>query len=303
MINSLKRAIYQALISLVLVQIASAQTELTDEQRREITAMAAEFNHSTPAYRAAVTQMALVEANYFAKCLKLPTPIRITDIAYPYPRIGPPWFSVLRKQYPPYPRGFPETVFTTNIYNTNIMRETRLRAVTVAICGMFGTTNFVYCFNQGKLREVMRISGPDEERYSRNLDDLVGKPSLIDHAQAYQMATQWLAAVDVDMTALAQLKWTVNQLHYLLRGTSNTVDLPLYYVDFKYKDSSASSNLLSMGQPPVSVEILGTTKELQDLNINDLSFSRRPLLFITNVLDLVQTANPKMRQLERPAAP
>ena len=255
--------------------------------RRENTAMTAAFNHSTLAYRATVLNMMLGEVNYFAARLSLQRPIKMTDLAFPYPRVGLPWFSIFRKQYPPYHQNFPETIFTNNIYDTNIPRETRLRAVTIGISGMFGTTNCLFCFNQGRLLEVMRMSGPDEERYSRNLADLVGKPSLITQVQAYELATQWLAAVDVDMAKLSHLKWTVNQMHYATRGMTNKVDLPLYYVDFNYKNPSESSNLLSMGQPPVSVEVLGTTKELQDLKVNDLTFSRRPVLLITNGFDLV----------------
>lgn len=51
--------------------------------------------------------------------------------------------------------------------------------------------------------------------------------------------------------------------------------------------------------PVVEVEILGTTKELQDLEINDTSFSHR-LLLITNALDLVRTPNPSAKQLRDP---
>ena len=42
----------------------------------------------------------------------------------------------------------------------------------------------------------------------------------------------------------------------------------------------------------VRVEILGTTKELQDITINDGTLLRRPLLLITNALDLVRMHDP-----------
>ncbi|MGH7953042.1 MAG: hypothetical protein ACREFE_14160 [Limisphaerales bacterium] len=256
--------------------------------------MMAAINHSTLAYRAVVTQKMLAEASYFADRLKLPTPhpIRMTDvpgIQYPYIGILPPYFSLIYQATPPH---WPVSVFGSNIYNTSIPREVRLRSLEIGVNGTFETTNFEFTFANGKLREVMRLSEPQTERYARDLDRLVGKPSLINDAQAHELATQWLAAVDVDVAALEkQFPPSVNQLHYLPRGETNTVLLPIFYVDFGLRPVHRESS--------VEVEILGTTKELQDLTINNLSFSRRPLLLITNILELVRTPNPPLKHLER----
>ena len=144
------------------------------------------------------------------------------------------------------------------------------------------------------------------EYYARNLDELVGKPSLIDTNGAYQLATQWLAAVDVDVAALEKASGplikgghSINQLHYLVQGATNAVTLPLFYVDFGSKHYPASDNLKAFDKPLVSVEVLGTMKELQELEINDPSFSHRPLLLITNALDLICTPDPPVKHLER----
>ncbi len=103
------------------------------------------------------------------------------------------------------------------------------------------------------------------------------------------------------MTAMGKLKWTVNQLHYRASGATNYVTLPLYYVDFGNKHCKAAGpNLKDFDETLVSVEVLGTTKELQELMINDVSLSRRPLLLITNALDLVRTPNPPMEHFEKP---
>jgi hypothetical protein len=307
--NVTKYIVYPACIGCFFIQTVSAQQwQFTEEQQREIAArpkpnpaevkeenaMVAGFNRSTLAYRAAVIQKMLEEANFFSDRLQLPTPhpIRVTDIEKPYPWIPSPWLSILYKQYPPVFGLFPDTIFTTNIYDASIPRETRLHALKIGILGKLGTTNFEFVFNQGRLREVMRLSSePEVERYAHNLDDLVGKPSLIDANSAYQLATQWLAAVEVNVTALErQFPHAVNQLHYLPSGATNAVLLPLYYVDFGLKPSHRES--------PVEVEILGTAKELQDITINDPSFSSRPLLLITNALDLVRTPNPPLKQLQ-----
>ena len=238
----------------------------------------------------------LEEANWAANRLKLPIkrPIKITDIEDSF--IGLPRFRVIHGT-----NWFPNTIFGTNIFNLNIPREQRLRALKIGIGGRIATTNFEFGFENGKLCRVTRMSEPQVEYYAHDLDKLVGKPSLIDTNGAYQLATQWLAAVDVDMAALNKLKWKVSQLHYLLRGATNYVTLPLYYVDFGNKHSPASGNLHAFDEPLVTVEVLGTTKELQDLEIKDLAYSRRPLVIITNALDLIRTPNPSAKQLQNPA--
>jgi hypothetical protein len=280
---------YFALITVMWAQ--ERNYEISDAEVREELMLVKEVNHSTLAYRAAVIQQMLNEANYFSERLKLstPHPIQMTDVRYPL--ITPPWFSVVQG-----------TNFVHFFYSTNTPREQRLRALKIGASGTIDIrTNFVFCFSEGKLREVTRLSEHDVERYANNLDALVSKPSLIDTNGAYQLATQWLAAVDIDMTALNKLKWKVNQLHYLLRGATNTITLPIYYVDFGNKHYTASGNLHAFDEPLIQVEILGTTKELQDLTINDLSLSRRLLLLITNALDLIRTPNPTVRQLQNPA--
>jgi hypothetical protein len=286
---------------LCLMPIYAYSAEMTAMEQQEMLVMMAQINHGTIAYRATVMQKMLQEANYFSDRLNLPIsrPIQITDIQYPF--IALPWFSVVRDESTtPWAIISP---FGTNIFDSRISREQRLKALEIGAMGTIETTNFEFMFYNGKLWQVMRLSEHHVEYYAHDFDKLLGKPSLIDTNGAYQLATQWLAAVDVDMTRLDKLKWTLNQLHYLARGATNYVTLPLYYVDFGSKHYAASNNLKAFDEPLVSVEILGATKELQDLIIYDRTLSRRPLLLITNVLDLVQTANPKMKQLEHPAAP
>jgi hypothetical protein len=243
--------------------------------------------HANLAWRAAVVQKMLVEANWAAARLELPTPhpILMTDIQDEY--IGLPFSSMLPG--------------TNRLYDINIPREERLHALKFGPQGWIATASFQFYFNAGKLWQVERLSAPNVERYALNLGELVGKPSLIDTNGAYQLATQWLAAVDVDMKALEKLKWTVNQLHYRARGATNYVTLPLYYVDFGNKHFPASENIKAFDKPLVSVEVLGTTKELQELEINEPAFSRRPRLFITNALELFRTPNPSVKQMQNPA--
>ena len=279
-----------------LAQAAWADAELTGAQNAERMALVTNVNHGAGlVWRAAVIQRMLSEANWAAVRLKLPTtrPIQMTDIQDDY--ICLPWFSVLHGT-----NRFPDTAFGSHIFDPDTPREQRLRALKIGLYGRIDTANFEFGFDQGRLLHVQRLSEPMVEYYARNLDDLIGKPSLIDTNGAYQLATQWLAAVDVDMAALGKLKWTVNQLHYLARGATNTVTLPFYFVDFGTKHYPASGNLHAFDEPLVSVKILGTTKELIELYFLDSSFCRRPPLLMTNALDLVRTPNPSVKQLQNP---
>jgi len=307
----MKQMVYLVIIGCALAQTASAQWQLTESQKREIAAltnmppqmreqytMIAYLHGGSLAYRGAVIQKMLEEANYFADRLNLPTkrPIQVTDVRYP--GVSQPWFDVIRDEHT-----IPYAIvsdYGTNIFNASIPREARLRALKFGARGTFDAdTNFVFCFSDGKLWEVLRLSEHDIEYYAHDLDKLVGKPSLIDTNGAYQLATQWLAAVDVNMAALEKLKWTAHQLHYLARGATNAVALPLYYVDFGSKHfPAAGPNLKDFDEPLVSVEVLGTTKELQDLTMNDTSLSQRPLMLITNALELIRTPNPPVKRLE-----
>jgi hypothetical protein len=295
----MKSAILTAVSSIIIVFVCilfvagvSAQTnlpKLTDAQGKEMMMMVKSINHLTLPYKATAMQQMLNEANFFADRLKLPTPhpIKMTDVVFPH--VSPPWFSIIKQTNVPY---LPATIFGADIFNADIPREQRLRALNIAVRGQIETTNFFFSFLDGRLCDVERLSEHEVERYARDLDKLVGQSSLIDTNDAYQLATQWLAAVDVDMPALNKLKWTVSQLHYMPHGATNAVTLPLYYVDFGSKHTSAQNNLPASDEPLISVEILGTTKELQELRFQDTSFSRRSQMFITNAFELVRTLAP-----------
>ena len=267
----------------------------TDSQRREMEVMMTNFPPSL-AWRAAIIQKMMMEANFAANRLHLSGhhPIQIGDIADSY--VAPPWTSIIYELHPPY---LPVNAYGSNIYNSNIALKKRLQALEFGPTGRIDTTNLDFGFLNGRLCGIMRLSAPQVERYAHNLGSLIGEPSLINKMQAYELATQWLAAIDVNMKAISKLKWTIHQLHYKARGSTNYVTLPLYYLHFGNIHYPAKNNLKAFNVPQISVEILGTTKELQNLNIHDLSLIHRPPLLITNVLDLVHTPNPPENNLKR----
>jgi hypothetical protein len=274
-----------------LIQTVLAE-QLTGPQNAEMLEMVKILNHSSIAFRQTVKQQMLVEANFAAERLKLPTryPISASDICDSH--ISWPWNCVMHPGANRFPGTmFPETVYGEHIFDSSIPREERLRALKIGLAGYISNINYQFGFDYGKLCHILRLSltEPHVEYYAHDLDKLVGKPSLIDTNDAYQLASQWLAAIDVDITAVNKLKWTVNQLHYLAKGATNAVNLPLFYVDFGSKHYPAIGNLVAYDKPLLSVEILGTTKELQEILINDESFCRRPILLVTNVYELINT--------------
>jgi hypothetical protein len=279
--------------------------ELTGAEQSERMALVVAVNRSygSLAMRDIIMQKMLAEANVAAYRLKLHAhhPIQMADLSGCF--IGMPWANVLPTNTDLITIGLPDTIYGFHIFDPSIPRESRLRALKIGIGGKIDTANYEFSFCKGRLFSIMRMSDPNTEYYANDLDKLVGQPSLIDTNGAYQLATQWLAAVDVDMARLGKLKWTVNQLQYRPLGATNYVTLPLYYVDFGSRHHPAFSNIPARDDPLISVEVLGTTKDLQEFRINDVAFCKRPLLSITNGLDLVQTANPKMKQLEHPAEP
>lgn len=290
-------------LCLVSVQKLCADTKTFDAdspEAQESLAMIGEYHLARQpvplAYESAAVQMMLHEANYIAEKLKLPAshPIRLADIRYPY--VSPPWYSMLKETTPPY---WPITVFSNRIFDSSIPREQRARAFKVCLRGTIETTNLLFAFDQGRLSDVERLSEHDVQYYARDIDKLIGKPSVINEAQAYEMATQWLTAVDIDVVAMEK-KYSpqVNQLSVLPMNSTNAVKVPMYFVHWGWRDfRNGDENHTVSSESLVEVKILGTTKELVELRLSDASFSKRPPLLITNAIDLMRMGNPPAKHL------
>lgn len=195
---------------------------------------------------------------------------------------------------------WPATAYSNRIFDANIPREQRLRAIKFGVDGTIETTNFFFSFTRGRIWEVERLSEHEVEYYAKDIDKLIGKPSLITDSQAHELATQWLAAVDIDVPALEKkYPSEVNRLRVLPKNSTNVVELPFYFVHWgwQYFTNNDDNHTVS-STPLVEVKILGTTKELVELHMLDTSFSRRPLLLVTNALELIRTPNPSVRHLQ-----
>ena len=151
--------------------------------------------------------------------------------------------------------------------------------------GALGVTNFGFYFKQGKLWSVSN----QQKQYGNWSAEWNKSPSLIDKEQAYQLTTQWLSAVFIDVPALdKKFKVRVTQpFHYNLPNSNNKEVLPVYEVKWGEE-----------GHPAINVTILGPTKELMRLDINDLSFSKRPSLVIPNADELNSRPDPVFKKLQ-----
>jgi hypothetical protein len=217
------------------------------------------------AYKAVVLQLALSEANYTAQHLNLPTPHPIQMVDIT--------------------KGF---VASPKITKFGAAIE---------------TTNFVFTFQEAG--KIFVIANKAKNIESFDLYPIWAKtPSLINSNGAYQLATQWLAAIDVDISALekkygSQMKveqafiWNQPSLdvYHHPPGDTNKTMLPIFNVTWghgvKYEYAA-------------QVRILGTTKELMGLTLGDSSLSRRPPLIITNAEELNSIPNPPMMRLQQP---
>jgi hypothetical protein len=223
--------------------------------------------HISIAYRTVAIERMLGEVNYFSQQLQLPTPhpIQPTDIKWSH--VNPP-----------------RTGFG----------------------GVITAKNFDFSFpkrGEGKLCYVTRLTVRDGHDVLDLYPELAKTRSLIDSNDAYQLATQWLTSVSVDVPALEQ-KYKRNVRQWFFWGSAK--DLPKDQWSMPTVTSTNKTMLpifdVMWGKgetPPVKVTILGSTRELLQLRMEDSVFSRRPPLVITNALELDSVPDPQVKHLQQ----
>jgi len=235
------------------------------------------FLHTTAAYKAAVAQLLVGEANFVAQRLNLP--------------------SVPTK--------------------TNQLSYSDISSPTQGVEGSLGTGDYSFDFTKGRLRSVQKrdwfkkITPPVQDLF-----ELAERPSLLDTNSAYQLATQWLAAVAVDVTELER-KFPAVVFHLRARNRDadgrrlpGVANIPLFMIGWgdepmnpllrekKHELNRPMPQRPPSSSSPVFVEILGTTKELLELKINDPSFLKRPELQIKNADELLGPLPPPRHFVE-----
>jgi hypothetical protein len=144
--------------------------------------------------------------------------------------------------------------------------------------GSILTDQYFFGFHWGHLanfhkREFMPQS-PDSAIRERNLE-LAKLSSLIDTNGAYELATNWLAVVGINVPAMeARYRRNVFQWQYYPTGKDGpTLVLPVYQVEWRGFILKTQTN---RERPVVSVTIFGATKELVDYQVLDESLFLHP---------------------------
>ena len=287
-------AMIKVLATLVIVftclQLVLSQTgppEGMDAEQAEILGLAKKLSRVSLAYRMAAGQQMLDEANFFASHLKLPTPQPITFQNAKNIHVTAPWYSKADN-----PDG-------------SLSKADRIRKGRFFAAGAIETSNFYFGYTKGRLWSVQRLKLKDESSIVELFPELMKTPSLIDANGAYQLATQWLVSVSVDVAKMERKdKASFNQWHF--NGAPE--DIPKE--DWKL-DSVQSTNITMLpifdvqwgeGEAfAAKVTVIGTTKDMFRLEVRDETLSKRPLLAVPNAVELNELPEPPEMKLRRAA--
>ncbi len=237
------------------------------------------FLRTTTAYQTAALQLMVGEANFAAKQL---------DLKEPLPIIVPADTNKWEVMPPP-----------------------------MGIGGMILTSNYDFEFSGGYLTGISKKDWLKKVSPAvTNTLELANQPSLLDTNGAYQLATQWLAKVFVNVPELER-KFPPRIFQpagrprdangNFLAGRTNTISIPLYLIGWGDPlEGFLRTNPMGRSLPPrrpnaqdaVYIQILGTTKELLTLHIRDTNFSMQPPLILANAAELLGPLPPPKHFVE-----
>jgi hypothetical protein len=275
----------------LLPVLAAEKYQITEVEADELKALIVTLNRNERPYMTIALQKMLSEIDYFSEHLHLPVarPLQATNIDQF--NVSSPWFSLIRN-----------TNFASPVQQSQFGK--------IGVAGHIETTNFHFYFQAGRLWSLVN-KDKHIERF-RFYPTWAAMPSLINSNSAYQLATQWLASVEMN-TALLEKKYgsqkTIEQAFFWNQpglgvehppGDTNKTMLPIFTVAW---GAAPGGNV----SPAASVEIFGPTKELMQLRVGDDSLFRRPPLIVSSVADFekfikAQTNLPKL-QFQHPAPP
>ncbi len=245
---------------LTLVQIIPAQAvpaEIQDPKERELLDYIASLNRKEPAFRPIALQRMLQEANLLSEKLKLPPPHPIKSADIVKYHISPPWFGLM-----------PDTT-------PGLSAIDRARKGKITAKGAIETTNYSFGFSDGMFSVVNQLQ-PDEVGHYQ---EWIKISSAIGTNEAYQMATQWLAAVEVNVGLLEKKYGAQKRVEqaYIWNppGSTNKSMLPIFTVSW----GNDSTHYVA------EVRVLGITKELLSLRVGEPTITRRRPLVISTVAD------------------
>jgi hypothetical protein len=278
----MRTLVFRTVISCTLLAVLPGALGNGESEEQEILELASKLNRVSMDYSVTVSEKLLSEANDLAFHLRLaiPLPIKPSEARI---WVSPPWFNKVENS------------------NTNLSKVERIRSATFFATGTVNVGN--YCFGLGNSRNrlhVQRVRFDQSETIVERFPQLAKSVSLIDTNGAYQLATQWLNSVKVDVSALEnghplsmEQRWydgksqeyPVNGQFFPANSTNKTM-LPIYDVTWG-----------SGTKPAVKITVLGTTKELLEMQINEGSVLKRSPLIVTNAIELNSRPGPAPKKL------
>ena len=159
----------------------------------------------------------------------------------------------------------------------------------MGFAGRFDTTNFSFSFaKSGRLRFITRlesgyqalstVKSQGDLKTTEFLPQLTGIRSTINTNEAYRIATNWLARIEVDVPTLEKAHAPKAEQWLLM----NRTPLPIFTVDWGTW-SGPQVPAFKMSGPVVRVMIAGDTKDLLYLRQEDDSYSTRPTALIKDM--------------------
>jgi hypothetical protein len=238
--------------------------------------------HTTAAYQTAILQLMANEANSIAKQLGL------------------------NETVPP-----PAAMDTNRCY---------VEAPPDGVGGSVSSANYDFDFHNGRLRSIRKVKWLQKSSAHGDILALAYEPSQLDTNSAREFAKEKLAAISVDVEALEKKFEPVifqvparrrDAAGQPLPDVSDNVAVPLFMIGWGDGPSDAliRDRLKQLPRPmprrrppsyqsPVFIEILGTTKEVVELNVQDSSFWNRPPLKLTNAAELLGPLPPPRHFVE-----
>jgi hypothetical protein len=184
----------------------------------------------------------------------------------------------------------------------------RFLSLKIGLNGHIVTPPYSFAFTDGQVWDIARLDSSESDRYADRYETRLGetRPSSAEEAQAYQLATNWLAEVDVnlDMLEKSRLPHSVHQQKYQLAGASlpqtvSFVDWGTNFYSYYYLYHYWHTN---EWHPAVSVKI-GPHHELLEMYVGDATYFRNPPMLIPTktVWRLLHTPDPPYSCLHTPA--
>jgi hypothetical protein len=213
---------------------------------RDTNTASTDLTFTTTAYKQEAKRLVIEEANRVAKELNLPEPLPITEASVVESFIPPPRIAQGMKSV-----------------------------------GTITTSNYFYGVSVGKKFSCLNKTRSESE-YPQLQRDYLWPMAKMDTNGAFQLATQWLNAISVDVQSLNRdcpviiRAWTPE-------GKKGAHFVPVYWVVWANKPAGEGS--------VASVELFAPTKTIRQLAINDSKYILRNPLVFTNLTELLSQSN------------